>query len=107
MVDTLRNVAEDHGAEAATVALARLRSRSGSAAAVAGGRIEAQVPALMASAELTLTPQEIATLVDHPFPWSRPGAVSEAVRSRKPPRRKISGGSVARSSSDSTRPTTW
>ncbi|MFI8511650.1 aldo/keto reductase [Streptomyces sp. NPDC085460] len=58
----LDEVAEAHGAEPATVALAWLASRPTVAAPIASARTVEQVPALVAAAALTLTAEETARL---------------------------------------------
>ncbi|MFB7937882.1 aldo/keto reductase [Streptomyces sp. NPDC127049] len=58
----LDEVAEAHGAEPATVALAWLASRPTVAAPIASARTVEQVPALVAVADLTLTDAELARL---------------------------------------------
>ena len=54
--------AEAHGAEVATVALAWLRSQPGVVAPIASARVMEQLPALIASASLELSAEELATL---------------------------------------------
>ncbi|MCJ1686604.1 aldo/keto reductase [Rathayibacter sp. VKM Ac-2927] len=51
-----------HDAEVATVALAWLRSQDGVAAPIASARVMEQLPALLASATLELTAEELAAL---------------------------------------------
>ncbi|MEU2659942.1 aldo/keto reductase [Streptomyces sp. NPDC007325] len=58
----LDEVAEAHGTEPATVALAWLASRPTVAAPIASARTVEQVPALVAAAALTLTAEETARL---------------------------------------------
>ncbi|MFJ3906520.1 aldo/keto reductase [Streptomyces sp. NPDC090025] len=58
----LDSVAEAHGAEPATVALAWLAARPTVAAPIASARTVEQLPALLAVADLTLTDTELATL---------------------------------------------
>ena len=64
VLSALDTVAEAHGAELATVALAWLASRPTVAAPIASARTVEQVPALVAAAELTLTEAELALLTD-------------------------------------------
>ncbi|WP_030318297.1 aldo/keto reductase [Streptomyces flavochromogenes] len=64
VLSALDTVAEAHGAELATVALAWLASRPTVAAPIASARTVEQVPALVAAAELTLTDAELALLTD-------------------------------------------
>ncbi|MFF5919697.1 aldo/keto reductase [Streptomyces flavochromogenes] len=64
VLSALDAVAEAHGAELATVALAWLASRPTVAAPIASARTVEQVPALVAAAELTLTDAELALLTD-------------------------------------------
>jgi len=64
VLSALDAVAEAHGAELATVALAWLASRPTVAAPIASARTVEQVPALVAAAELTLTEAELALLTD-------------------------------------------
>lgn len=54
--------AEAHGAEVATVALAWLRSQPGVGAPIASARVMEQLPALIASASLELSAEELAAL---------------------------------------------
>ena len=58
----LDSVAADHGVSPATVALAWLRTRPGVVAPLASARTIEQLPALLASAALDLTPDEIEVL---------------------------------------------
>jgi aryl-alcohol dehydrogenase-like predicted oxidoreductase len=58
----LDEAAAAHGVEVATVALAWLRSQPGVAAPIASARVVEQLPALLASATLELTPAELASL---------------------------------------------
>ncbi|WP_030760203.1 aldo/keto reductase [Streptomyces griseus] len=58
----LDEVAEAHGAEPATVALAWLASRPTVAAPIASARTVEQLPALVAVADLTLTDEELTRL---------------------------------------------
>ncbi|WP_405715006.1 MULTISPECIES: aldo/keto reductase [unclassified Streptomyces] len=60
----LDKVAQERGAEIATVALAWLASRPTVAAPIASARTVEQLPALLAVAELTLTEQELAELTE-------------------------------------------
>jgi aryl-alcohol dehydrogenase-like predicted oxidoreductase len=62
VIARLDAVASDHGIAPATVALAWLRSRPGIVAPLASARTVEQLPALMASATLELTDDEIASL---------------------------------------------
>jgi aryl-alcohol dehydrogenase-like predicted oxidoreductase len=62
VIKVLTEVADAHGVEPASVALAWLRTRPGVAAPIASARTVEQLPALMASATLELTPDEIAAL---------------------------------------------
>ena len=58
----LDEVAAAHDAEVATVALAWLAARPGVAAPIASARTVEQLPALMAAADLALTPAQIESL---------------------------------------------
>ncbi|MFD7321524.1 aldo/keto reductase [Streptomyces sp. NPDC059875] len=60
----LDTVAEAHGAEVATVALAWLASRPTVAGPIASARTVEQLPALVAVADLTLTAEELALLTE-------------------------------------------
>ncbi|MFJ5216290.1 aldo/keto reductase [Streptomyces sp. NPDC088354] len=60
----LDEVAAAHGAEPASVALAWLRSRPTVVAPIASARTPEQLPALLASAELELTAQELELLTE-------------------------------------------
>lgn len=62
VLSALDEIAAVHGAEVATVSLAWLRSRPTVAAPIASARTTSQLPALLASAELELTPAELAAL---------------------------------------------
>ncbi|MEU3395563.1 aryl-alcohol dehydrogenase-like predicted oxidoreductase [Streptomyces filamentosus] len=62
VLTALDEVAEAHGAEPATVALAWLASRPTVAAPIASARTVEQLPALVAVADLTLTADELARL---------------------------------------------
>ncbi|MFI8258220.1 aldo/keto reductase [Streptomyces filamentosus] len=62
VLTALDEVAEAHGAEPATVALAWLASRPTVAAPIASARTVKQLPALVAVADLTLTADELARL---------------------------------------------
>ncbi|SDQ27447.1 Predicted oxidoreductase [Curtobacterium sp. UNCCL20] len=64
VVDTLATVAADHGAEIATVALAWLQAQPDVVAPIASARNVEQLPALLASAELELSAEELQTLSD-------------------------------------------
>lgn len=59
---SLDAAAEAHGAEVATVALAWLRSQPGVVAPIASARVMEQLPALVASASLELSTEELAAL---------------------------------------------
>jgi aryl-alcohol dehydrogenase-like predicted oxidoreductase len=58
----LDSISADHGVELATVALAWLRSRPEVAAPIASARTLEQLPALLASATLELTAEQVAEL---------------------------------------------
>lgn len=58
----LEEIAADHGVELATVALAWLRSQPGVAAPIASARTVEQLPALLASATLELTDEQLDAL---------------------------------------------
>lgn len=58
----LDSTAQAHGVEAATVALAWLRAQPGVVAPLASARVAEQLPALVASATLTLSADELASL---------------------------------------------
>jgi aryl-alcohol dehydrogenase-like predicted oxidoreductase len=62
VIKVLTEVADAHGVEPASVALAWLRTRPGVAAPIASARTVEQLPALIASATLELTADEKATL---------------------------------------------
>ncbi|MGW0855971.1 aldo/keto reductase [Streptomyces sp. NPDC002690] len=62
VLSALDTVAEAHGAEIATVALAWLASRPTVVAPIASARTPEQLPALLAVAELTLTGEELDRL---------------------------------------------
>lgn len=62
MLSALDTVAEAHGAELATVALAWLAARPTVAAPIASARTVEQLPALVAAAGLTLTETELTLL---------------------------------------------
>ncbi|MEK9524661.1 aldo/keto reductase [Streptomyces sp. NPDC087908] len=64
VLSALDTVAEAHGAELATVALAWLASRPTVASPIASARTVEQVPALVAAADLTLTPGELTLLTE-------------------------------------------
>ncbi|MFF9069484.1 aldo/keto reductase [Streptomyces sp. NPDC014891] len=64
VLSALDTVAEAHGAELATVALAWLASRPTVASPIASARTVEQVPALVAAAELTLTTEELTLLTE-------------------------------------------
>ena len=61
-VDVVRAVADRHGVGPATIALAWLLTRSTVAAPIASGSRVEQLPALVASTTLELTPEDIADL---------------------------------------------
>ena len=62
LVDALDAVAKAHGVAIATVALAWLRHRPQVAGPIASARTPGQLPALLASAALDLTADEVAAL---------------------------------------------
>lgn len=62
LIDTLDGIAQSHGTAIAAVALAWLRARPGVIAPIASARTLAQLPDLIASATLELTPEEITSL---------------------------------------------
>lgn len=62
VVDQLRAIADARGVVPATVALAWLRGRANVVAPIASARIPEQLPALIASATLTLSDAEVAEL---------------------------------------------
>lgn len=62
VLDALDRISADHGVEPATVALAWLRCQPGVVAPIASASRVAQIPALLASATLDLTAQELADL---------------------------------------------
>jgi aryl-alcohol dehydrogenase-like predicted oxidoreductase len=64
VVDSLQEIASAHGVEIASVALAWLRVQPDIAAPIASARSVEQLPALLASAELELTAEELQTLTD-------------------------------------------
>ncbi|MER5965210.1 aldo/keto reductase [Streptomyces sp. NPDC002057] len=64
VLSALDTVAEAHGAELATVALAWLASRPTVAAPIASARTVEQLPALVAAAGLTLTEAELTLLTE-------------------------------------------
>ncbi|WP_328720778.1 aldo/keto reductase [Streptomyces sp. NBC_00247] len=64
VLSALDAVAEAHGAEIATVALAWLASRPTVVAPIASARTPEQLPALLAVAELTLTDEELDRLTE-------------------------------------------
>ncbi|MCM4084188.1 aldo/keto reductase [Paractinoplanes hotanensis] len=70
VIKVLTEVADAHGVQPASVALAWLRTRPGVAAPIASARTVEQLPALIASATLELTPDEKATLDKVSF-WRR------------------------------------
>lgn len=67
VIKVLTEVADAHGVEPASVALAWLRTRPGVAAPIASARTVEQLPALIASATLELTADEIAALDEVSF----------------------------------------
>ncbi|TPW78220.1 aldo/keto reductase [Schumannella soli] len=62
VVDEVAAIAADHGAELATVALAWLRAKPEITAPIASARVVEQLPALLASASLDLSADEVARL---------------------------------------------
>jgi aryl-alcohol dehydrogenase-like predicted oxidoreductase len=62
VVDALATIAQDRGTEVATVALAWLQAQPDVVAPIASARNTDQLPALLASAELELTGDELRTL---------------------------------------------
>ncbi|MBK0330677.1 aldo/keto reductase [Brachybacterium sp. MASK1Z-5] len=70
LVDVLVDVAERHDAEPTAVALAWLRAK-GVTAPVASARTTAQLPALIAGAELELTSEDVAALDAASAPFTR------------------------------------
>ncbi|WP_439693677.1 aldo/keto reductase [Curtobacterium sp. SP.BCo] len=64
VVNALAGIADAHGAELATVALAWLQAQPDVVAPIASARNTDQLPALLASAELELTADELQTLSD-------------------------------------------
>lgn len=64
VLTALDEVAAAHGAEVATVALAWLAARPTVAAPIASARTVDQLPALLAVADLTLTPAELTRLTE-------------------------------------------
>ena len=64
VVDALATIADAHGAELATVALAWLQAQPDVVAPIASARNTEQLPALLASAELELSAEELRTLSD-------------------------------------------
>ncbi|AXI78742.1 aldo/keto reductase [Peterkaempfera bronchialis] len=62
VLEALDAVAAAHGVEVATVALAWLAAQPTVAAPIASARTVEQLPALLAVADLALTPEELATL---------------------------------------------
>lgn len=71
VVDALDTVAKNHGVEMATVALAWLRHRPQVAAPIASARVPKQLPALLASASLDLSDDEIAILDQASQPFAK------------------------------------
>lgn len=64
VVDALATIAEDRGTEIATVALAWLPAQPDVVAPIASARDTRQLPALLASAQLELTAEELHALTD-------------------------------------------
>ncbi|MFJ4221422.1 aldo/keto reductase [Curtobacterium luteum] len=64
VVDALDTIADAHGVAIATVSLAWLQAQPDVVAPIASARNTEQLPALLASAELELTPEELQTLTD-------------------------------------------
>ena len=64
VVDALSSIADAHGSEIATVALAWLQAQPDVVAPIASARNTEQLPALLASAELELSVDELQTLSD-------------------------------------------
>ncbi|OII18725.1 aldo/keto reductase [Curtobacterium sp. MCBA15_013] len=64
VVDALATIAQDRGTEVATVALAWLQAQPDVVAPIASARNTEQLPALLASAELELSADELRTLSD-------------------------------------------
>ncbi|MFS0729249.1 aldo/keto reductase [Curtobacterium sp. 1P10AnD] len=64
VVDALDTIASGHGVEIATVALAWLQAQPDVVAPIASARNTDQLPALLASAELELSAEELRTLSD-------------------------------------------
>jgi aryl-alcohol dehydrogenase-like predicted oxidoreductase len=64
VVDALATIAGDHQVEIASVALAWLQAQPDVVAPIASARNTEQLPALLASAELELAPEELQTLSD-------------------------------------------
>ena len=62
IVDALVQVAEEHGRSAAEVALAWLLTRPGVATLVIGARTDEQLASNLASVDLKLTEEQVATL---------------------------------------------
>jgi aryl-alcohol dehydrogenase-like predicted oxidoreductase len=62
VIKSLSLIAETHGVEPASVALAWLRTRPGVAAPIASARTVSQLPALLASATLELSADDVAAL---------------------------------------------
>lgn len=62
VVAEMDRIAQEHGVEIATVALAWLRSRSQIAAPIASARTPEQLPALVASTTLELSKEDVAAL---------------------------------------------
>ncbi len=64
VVDALDTIAQSHGAEMASVALAWLQAQPDVVAPIASARNTEQLPALLASADLELSAEELNTLDD-------------------------------------------
>ncbi|MFJ4295083.1 aldo/keto reductase [Curtobacterium sp. NPDC089689] len=64
VVDALDTIGREHGVEIATVALAWLQAQPDVVAPIASARNTDQLPALLASAELELSAEELRTLSD-------------------------------------------
>ncbi len=64
VVDALDTIAQEHGVEIATVSLAWLQAQPDVVAPIASARNTEQLPALLASADLELSAEELHTLSD-------------------------------------------
>ena len=71
LVDALDEIAKAHGVAIATVALAWLRHRPQVAGPIASARTPEQLPALLASVDLDLTADEVATLDKASEPFTK------------------------------------